>query len=221
MTGPEPQKSLRALDQYGTLDDPRMSAGETLYSDGPAEYKIVQHNESARPVLLLKDSFANLHSESLEGLPATLITSFFPVDVALVNALRRYSMTSRRIVGIVGDLDPHALCQFLALSYANPVGVPVISDAQWLGVDEAWLALLRRYSDDWRTAVIKMSPEEYRFYRALADEVNLVDIVGPDAAALLDSGFKIEIEGACNPAMYREGFAGALVEHLKTRILDD
>lgn len=217
--GRSSQGLLGVLEQYGTLGEPRFVDGEAMYPSGSEPpFEVVQCRESSWRVLLLNDALLRWHSERLEGLPATLITSFFPVCHAVADELGGHVDATDRTIAIVGDLDPHALCQFCAFTRCNPVGVQVFSGARWLGVDDTWISLLQRYSLDWKVAVIEMTDVERALFRDLERVVEVDAIVGSGAAALLREGRKLELEGASNPALYAEGFAAALLQHLRDRL---
>jgi hypothetical protein len=115
----------------------------------------------------------------------------------------------------VGDLDPLDLTTFALLrgSHAKP---PVV----YAGIDDRWLALCERNAvrkHALEEALLTMGTLE-REHLSIARDLlpDLEDLIGPRCLALLESGKKLELEGACNTGSYGAGFPALLVRHLRT-----
>jgi len=75
------------------------------------------------------------------------------------------------------------------------------------GVDSAWLErmqpALRRKLTFARIRIL-LSASEKRLLRHIEEATNLEAFVGNSAAAMLRSGYKLELEGATNPSLFRD-----------------
>lgn len=153
-----------------------------------------------------------------------------------VDAVVHYGMLSKRqcdlmrahtdAVGVplrfVGDLDPLDLTVFATLvDGGGPVGsraarpMPVA----YAGIEDSWLRLCeaRLGGRDLRMVYIRQDATERKLLRRLERSgINLEALVGPRSAALLREGFKVEVEGVSNPAIYGKAFLSQLLRrHLK------
>jgi len=102
-------------------------------------------------------------------------------------------------VGFIGDLDPLDLMAFQG--YEASLG------AKYLGIDDEWIALCRRTALQPVRIAIQMNRRERQQLLQLGRLLPRLEVlVGNQAAALLRSGRKIEIEGVSNPLLYPERF---------------
>jgi len=109
----------------------------------------------------------------------------------------------------VGDLDPLDLAAYVALGAGGtplrrkrPRLVPV----EYAGIDDRWLDACERHAHrpPVATYTIRLSTRERDQLAALQRAgLDLEATVGPKCAALLRTGYKLEIEGATNPAIYQ------------------
>lgn len=95
----------------------------------------------------------------------------------------------------VGDLDTPALVRFAELKRIAPFR----SRLHYGGIDSRWLAAIEAKVPRVR---IPLAAEERRVLPSLERALPLERLVGIEAAHLLRSGFKIELEGATNPHLY-------------------
>ena len=115
-------------------------------------------------------------------------------------------------VHFIGDLDPLDLA-----TYATLVSDPAVLAASYVGVSESWfdrceadLTQRREWSLD--RVCIGMDPEERRgLARLLQIPLDWTRLIGPRALAMLESGRKLELEGASNPAIYSHAFRNDLL----------
>jgi hypothetical protein len=115
----------------------------------------------------------------------------------------------------VGDLDPHHLVQFvetrrLMATRGLAIAFGGLSDAWWPAMERGirggfTLERLR----------IRLDRSERTLLARIERALDLDDLVGPRAAALLRSGYKIEIEAATNPALYARGHGRRVVRLLR------
>jgi hypothetical protein len=121
-------------------------------------------------------------------------------------------------VHFIGDLDPLDLA-----TYATLVSDPAVLTASYVGVSESWfdrceadLAQHRGWSLD--RVCIRMDVEERRGLAHLLEvPLDWNRLIGPRARAMLESGRKLELEGASNPAIYSEAFGN----ELRRTVFDD
>ena len=117
----------------------------------------------------------------------------------------------------VGDLDPIALALYVE---ARRVAIRMKGPSlQYGGVDDAWLAAMSRsLKARWSIASlrIRLSKPETALLKRLDNAVDLEQLVGPQACSILRGGYKVEIEGAINPAFYRAGHRRWIFRHLRS-----
>jgi hypothetical protein len=124
----------------------------------------------------------------------------------------------------VGDLDPLDLTAFVALRCGDPDlkaphrrALPITFG----GIDDRWLELCERGLLPARKGalpLIRMSEIEQEHRDVLFSLAPwLEEQIGPRCAELLRSGLKLELEGASNPDLYRQGFTRTLLKHLLKR----
>jgi hypothetical protein len=88
------------------------------------------------------------------------------------------------------------------------------------GIDDVWLAAMERTLKRGRrldSISIPLMKHERTLLKRLDRALDLERIVGPRSAALLRSGFKIELEGATNPHLYSDRHGRWIFEHLAAR----
>jgi hypothetical protein len=150
-----------------------------------------------------------------------------PQDIGLIHTPLPADPRSSQLVGkvlppkvpvaFVGDLDPFAIVQYVELRRTAPFRQRL----RFGGVDSAWLQAVRprlRPQVPFERLRIQLSAEEVRVLRMLEQAVLLERLVGPEAAALLRSGFKIELEGTTNPTLFRNDGKGWAFQLLRRAV---
>lgn len=119
----------------------------------------------------------------------------------------------------VGDLDPLDLSSFLALrALDEDITKPQALSVLWGGISDRWLRLCRTHlrEADRDLPMLPMTPLEREHWQALLDSApEIREAVGPASAALLDSGMKLEVEGASGAGFYSDDFPALLLKSLK------
>ena len=133
--------------------------------------------------------------------------------------IRGYSRRLALPVRFVGDLDPLDLTIYLmmirgsadlSLKGARPIKV------EYHGVSDRWLALRRRGSSPIHGS-LGMEPLERRHHDFVKEHLpDLEPLIGPACLALLDSGHKLELEGACDPSIAGKDFPSRLLRYLSS-----
>jgi hypothetical protein len=62
---------------------------------------------------------------------------------------------------------------------------------------------------------VPLVDDERRLLAKLDGAIDLEGLLGPESAALLRDGHKVELEGATNPVLYGDGFARWAFGHLR------
>ena len=149
---------------------------------------------------------ADLFPENTDALVSYGVPSARVCDI-----VREHARHVRRPIQFIGDLDPLDLAAYVALgaggtplrrSRRRPVPV------QYAGIDDRWLDVCERHARQppVATYTIRLSTRERDQLDALERVgLDLEATVGPRCAAILRTGYKLEIEGATNPAIYRSG----------------
>jgi len=125
------------------------------------------------------------------------------------DVVRGHAKRLGAIVQFVGDLDPLDLAAYVALGAGGaPVGKRrrAALAVRYSGVDDRWLSACERNSRHLPLAsfTIELSRGERDQLAALElAGLDLDATVGPRSAAILRAGYKLEIEGATNPAIFR------------------
>lgn len=130
-----------------------------------------------------------------------------------VDEIRLHVVKYQLPLMFVGDLDPLDLTIFSILRQNVT--------ARYLGIDDRWLDLCeahRRSGDALESAQLTMGPLE-REHWSIAQQLlpDVQRLVGPKCFALLESGKKLEIEGACNTGLYGREFPSLVMRHLQRR----
>jgi hypothetical protein len=140
----------------------------------------------------------------------------------VMRELGKRVLAESRSIGVptyfIGDLDPQDLTTYLTLACSDRDGFALV---KYLGVDAGWQQLCHRYATERCRTMHAGLPtiEMGEFEREHLDGLlrlpfDWESLVGPEALKLLRSGYKLEIEGASNPAFYRRGFSKELRRHL-------
>lgn len=148
-----------------------------------------------------------------DGAPAdiALLWRRAPVGRAHARAIRSIVEAFGAPLVFVGDLDPFDLATFSTLARTLR-GQP--SPVRHAGVGDRWIELCERHLPPGRaldSLCVEMSEAERTAMRE-AEEIGLgwAALAGPRGAALLDSGVKLELEGASNPKLFSPSLAGEL-----------
>jgi len=141
----------------------------------------------------------------------TMLWRYGPLDGSHRSLVRAIVGHPSPPVLFVGDLDPLDMA-----TYATLVADPELIVASYFGIADAWLHrceadLAGRPGRPFDRVCIPMgSVEREGFVRLLQLAIDWSAIIGPRALALLQSGVKLELEGASNPAIYSESFSEEL-----------
>jgi len=117
----------------------------------------------------------------------------------------------------VGDMDPLSIVRYVetrrALSHEDRP--PLL----YGGVDDAWLAAMERALTPrvrFEALRIRLSKEEGALLKGIERALDLESLVGPRGSAMLRSGYKIEMEGATNPGLFRPNHRQWTFRHLRS-----
>lgn len=187
--------------------------GELDALDAPPEPLWLQTgpDKPKRLLYIAKKSFQRIwsHATPLPGDLAVFWQSTF-ASRASCDLLVRYAREVGKPIFFVGDLDPIGLTQFADL---RSRGVPV----RYLGIDDRWLRLCREYvrplgsTKGLNTISIPMDDTEREHFTMVTRLVpDLKRLIGPECFAFLQSGRKLELEGAGIPHHFRKPFLPAL-----------
>jgi hypothetical protein len=136
----------------------------------------------------------------------------FPADPRLSDAVRMFARDPVPVL-FVGDMDPVAIAQYLAAQRMfAATGALALA---YGGMNDAWLNAMAESTWPLARLSIRMSASEVRLLRALESATRLEDLIGPDCAALLRRGFKVELEAALNPAFHGPAHKRRLVGNLR------
>jgi hypothetical protein len=129
--------------------------------------------------------------------------------------IRLHTARYRLPLMFVGDLDPLDLTVFSILRKAMP--------AHYLGIDDGWVALAdahRRPRRAVQSVMFKMGAQESEHW-SIARQLlpDLEQLVGPRCLSLLESGAKLEIEGACETGTYGKKFPALIARYLHRKAL--
>ena len=132
-----------------------------------------------------------------------------PYDVAVVRAHARLVGGP---VGLVGDLDPHGLHMLGALRSGSPAAPDLRGKklrVDWLGVDDEWLARVRRTSRSLKARLIRMPWVERGYWGIIKRMMpDVRALVGEQSFELLDGGLKAE----------SDAFTDVMVPMLRARL---
>jgi hypothetical protein len=121
----------------------------------------------------------------------------------------------------IGDLDPTDLATYYFVKQGgySPTSDPVA--IEYVGISDRWLALCQRHfnrvgSDGGPSSLEKVSSSasslelELLMWVEEAFDGEVSSMVGSNSYDILKRGFRLELEGASNPAFYSESFTEAL-----------
>jgi hypothetical protein len=121
----------------------------------------------------------------------------------------------------VGDMDPYSIVQYVETRrMLAGVGARLLHG----GVNDAWLdAMERALSQEGRLERLRIPLEkhEVRLLKKLDRAVDLEKLIGARGSAMLHSGYKIEIEGATNPTIYRRSHSRWVFKYLRSRTKEE
>jgi hypothetical protein len=139
------------------------------------------------------------------------LVSYGVPSARVCDVVREHARRVGRPMQFIGDLDPLDLAAYVALGAggaplrrARRRSVPV----EYAGIDDRWLDACERYVRRSPVAsyTIRLSMRERDQLAALQRAgLDLDSTVGPKCASLLRAGYKLEIEGATNPAIFQPG----------------
>jgi hypothetical protein len=184
--------------------------GDDWHVDGdwPGLQIVLPKRRSARIVFVTKLSGLLGFDFDVFTSNQTVVRGYGVLSRAYVGALAR--VCPRGVIHFVGDLDPLDLTAYLSLaSRLHTLGRMI----RYLGVDGAWVQRCRRALKRDKLPTIPMSDFEKAHFELLKGVgIPWERIIGRQALDVLDSGFKLELEGATNPAFYAEGFSKRLAK---------
>jgi len=146
-----------------------------------------------------------------DGAPddVALLWRWSPVGRAHAATLRAAVEALDAPLVFVGDLDPLDLATFSTVARALD-GLPV----RYAGVGDPWIALCDRHLASGTTlgalCIAMSEPERAALRQAAGIGLDWTALAGPRGMALLESGVKLELEAASNPAFFSPALAGEL-----------
>lgn len=193
--------------------------------EAPTEIPLQLWTGSQRPtriVFFSKDSMLRSWLASQLWLPTTWLVlerRGFP-GRAYLQRVAEIHASARVPICFIGDLDPLDLSSFLALRTLEQdfVGEKLALPVTWGGISDPWLRLCRQYMRPGRLALptLDMSPLEQEHWQVLSQVApELRAMIGPECAALLDSGKTLAVEGASGAGIYADDFPGRLRDYVK------
>lgn len=214
-----PRNWSRVLACFGTSERPRRGAdGEQLWLRASESQRIEQRVRRTGGLLVVctKPLLVGWWKDE-SRLPQDVSTFTAPqlTDSTAVAVLCGLCMAGARAV-FVGDLDPYALVQYIETRrlVARTAGCALL----YGGVDDSWLVAMDRNANrPSRVDVrIPLSRGKLAFLRLLEGSVDVGHIVGRRALSVLESGFKIELEGATNPGLYSPAHGPWMLRQLRS-----
>ena len=208
----------KVLAHYGTPGRPR-SFDEPLWIGPEPHWHRVQlwvPPDWTHLVICTKDSCVRWWSEQGAG-PADIAVAStgFPNDPRVTAVLRPLASQAAAAT-FVGDMDPHSIVQYVETMRAlSTRTAPLLS---YGGIDDAWLAAMDRAQKARARRLnvqIRLSTEERTLLDDVERAIELEDLIGPRGAAMLRSGYKVELEGATNPAIYPPSHRRWVFRHLR------
>jgi hypothetical protein len=209
----EEAKRSPELDRYESLEASTWSSLETFAPLKPPSALLF----FTKPFLCRRWLELGMYPESL----FSMVRGGIPTG-PYWRLIRDTAKRTRLPLCFVGDLDPFDLTTFLALRSGDPDlrrpdhrALPITL----AGIDDSWLRLCERHARrKGELPYFRMSPLELE-HRDLVLQMApwILDLVGPRCAELFRSGMKVELEGARNPSIYKEGFLSTLRAHLLRR----
>lgn len=199
-------------------------AGRVLRSESGSDYeylgasdwpplRVYPSNGTPRSILYFTKDYLirrTIEPASLD-LRSTVIVRYGIPSEAQCRFIRGVVESTGVFVSFIGDLDPMDLTVFCVLRAGRPDLVASLDSAvpvRYLGIDDHWLGECEKHAKRGLDfCILKMSKIEVEHLEVLTSQgFDVGSIAGKNCAMLLDSGHKLELEGACNPALYRPGF---------------
>lgn len=215
---PKVARSWRALRQLASRADPPY---ESLAPQGWTPLSYYLGNRAPKVVLLFTKPYLLRQWLEASALPEDVhaVVHYGLPSKAVFKHLDRSLLPLRARLVFVGDLDPMDLSVYLEYRRRTQLA-PVFG-----GIDDQWLQLCERWprgDHSLRRSMIAMEPVERSHMALVRQHVPELDrLVGARAAAVLSSGYKIELEGATNPDLYEKPLAPALLHYLKKKVLQN
>ncbi len=193
----------------GPNDEPLVQLGRPsmllMPSTSPTQTAMYFTKLHALPGVDVEQVFSNVH--------VAVLSCYGVPNAAHLEAVRRECES--QTMHFVGDLDPLDLSAFLVLAASL---LESGKSVRYVGVSGKWVERCRRLLPVGKSMpLIPMSDFELRHWRALASlPISWPSLVGASAVAVLDSGMKLELEGATNPAFYSSAVSDEVSEDLRT-----
>jgi hypothetical protein len=209
------------LPLLGTPDRPLTIDGEALWSvNGSPIYGYVGKQPCVCSLIVAKDWVFRYWTEN-HHIPNdfTIFMSPFPAETKVQETFAGAVSRSGSTALFLSDLDPMGVLQRSLCNHpvSNTGGdtVGVCSG----GIDDIWLELIEVYlnQDSINPILIPLSPAEHQLLAAITDCIDVASIVGERGFRIMSSGSKIELEGATNLKLYREGYLERIFEMLRDR----
>jgi hypothetical protein len=210
----------RVLARFGTPEKPHRNAdGEQLWLRPSDLQRIELQLRPGAGLLLVCAKNPLVSWWNPAGLPRDVatLTAAHLTDSTAMAVLSAVCRTCRAAV-FVGDLDPYSIVQHVETRrlLARDSGCAALL---YGGIDDAWLARMDqnaiRPSDV--GVRIPLSRDELTLLQLIERSVDLEEIVGRRASSVLESGFKVELEGATNPNLYSPAHGQWLLRYLRSR----
>ena len=181
----------------------------------PLQVFLPDGRKPRRALFLTKDSvLIRLMAEDLLPHDAVVLCRYgLPTEKYAREARMLLSRSARAI--FVGDLDPLDLHVYLSLRRGNSR-----LKLEHGGLNDACLDLCERNlkkGQRLESALIRMGERERRHFAILDSLVDVTAIVGERSRDLLRSGFKLELEGATNATLFREGHLSSFLTSMAPR----
>jgi len=140
----------------------------------------------------------------------------YPADPRGVHILQPLYRLAPAAV-FLGDMDPFSIVEYVEIRrlLLAATGRPLL----YGGIDDAWLgASERSLKRGVRLAQVSiaLSKREKALVKRLERAIDLERLVGRRAYSMLRSGYKVELEGATNPALYRRGHGRWVFRYLRS-----
>lgn len=211
-----------AIMEFGKVGSPRIIDGYSMFLSDRyhISISIVPTVPSAVHVISPKTSFGylliekNLVPDDISYLQTTMLS-----DTTFRHLLGAILKERNQSIVYINDMDPIGIAQWIALKHGIDECELILENVHYVGIDDAWIDLCECWSTDnsIRRIVISMKEEEISLFKRLENVLPLSALVGERSYGLMKDGWKIELEGAINPTLYRGGYLESLFNHLRGR----
>jgi hypothetical protein len=172
-----------------------------------------------RTIYTTKGSWLMSLTQGTLDLPddVAIFSRFGPLDGPQRALVRAVVQSVGAPMYFIGDLDPLDLVTYATL--AEP-GESAIATAEYLGVADPWLErcerdLLSQGRTSMQQVCIPMDSEEREGFELLKQvPIDWGGLIGPRALSMLESGMKLELEGATNPHIYSGSFCDEILRFI-------